>query len=113
MKMKVRKAVFPAAGLGTRFLPATKAQPKEMLPLVDALWVQGKVLQNQGNSGEAVTVLEESLEKARRLPYPYAEARILEQLGETGEALAIFRRLGAGKDIERLEHPAVQVSDPT
>ena len=30
--MKVRKAVFPAAGLGTRFLPATKAQPKEMLP---------------------------------------------------------------------------------
>src|SRR5207247_11193885 len=31
----VRKAVFPAAGLGTRFLPATKAQPKEMLPLVD------------------------------------------------------------------------------
>ena len=33
--MKVRKAVFPAAGLGTRFLPATKAQPKEMLPLVD------------------------------------------------------------------------------
>ena len=35
MPMKVRKAVFPAAGLGTRFLPATKAQPKEMLPLVD------------------------------------------------------------------------------
>src|SRR5512141_2386939 len=32
---KIRKAVFPAAGLGTRFLPATKAQPKEMLPLVD------------------------------------------------------------------------------
>jgi hypothetical protein len=31
--MKVRKAVFPAAGLGTRFLPATKAQPKEMLPI--------------------------------------------------------------------------------
>ena len=31
----MRKAVFPAAGLGTRFLPATKAQPKEMLPLVD------------------------------------------------------------------------------
>ena len=33
--MKVRKAVIPAAGLGTRFLPATKAQPKEMLPIVD------------------------------------------------------------------------------
>jgi len=40
MKMKVRKAVFPAAGLGTRFLPATKAMPKEMLPLVDKPIIQ-------------------------------------------------------------------------
>jgi UTP--glucose-1-phosphate uridylyltransferase len=38
--MKVRKGVFPAAGLGTRFLPATKAQPKEMLPLVDKPMIQ-------------------------------------------------------------------------
>jgi UTP--glucose-1-phosphate uridylyltransferase len=37
---KVRKAIFPAAGLGTRFLPATKAQPKEMLPLVDKPIIQ-------------------------------------------------------------------------
>ena len=36
----IRKAVFPAAGLGTRFLPATKAQPKEMLPLVDKPIIQ-------------------------------------------------------------------------
>jgi UTP--glucose-1-phosphate uridylyltransferase len=36
----VKKAVFPAAGLGTRFLPATKAQPKEMLPLVDKPTIQ-------------------------------------------------------------------------
>jgi UTP--glucose-1-phosphate uridylyltransferase len=40
MAKKVRKAVFPAAGLGTRFLPATKAQPKEMLPLVDKPIIQ-------------------------------------------------------------------------
>lgn len=40
MVPKVRKAVFPAAGLGTRFLPATKAQPKEMLPLVDKPLIQ-------------------------------------------------------------------------
>jgi UTP--glucose-1-phosphate uridylyltransferase len=40
MSMKVRKAVFPAAGLGTRFLPATKAQPKEMLPVVDKPIIQ-------------------------------------------------------------------------
>lgn len=38
--LKVRKAVFPAAGLGTRFLPATKAMPKEMLPLVDKPIIQ-------------------------------------------------------------------------
>src|SRR3974377_2171246 len=40
MILKVRKAVFPAAGLGTRFLPATKAMPKEMLPLVDKPLIQ-------------------------------------------------------------------------
>src|SRR5438094_7890168 len=38
--MRISKAVFPAAGLGTRFLPATKAQPKEMLPLVDKPLIQ-------------------------------------------------------------------------
>ncbi|MBY8914318.1 UTP--glucose-1-phosphate uridylyltransferase GalU [Bacillus sp. YC2] len=40
MNKKVRKAVIPAAGLGTRFLPATKAQPKEMLPIVDKPAIQ-------------------------------------------------------------------------
>jgi UTP--glucose-1-phosphate uridylyltransferase len=40
MVTSIRKAVFPAAGLGTRFLPATKAQPKEMLPLVDKPTIQ-------------------------------------------------------------------------
>jgi UTP--glucose-1-phosphate uridylyltransferase len=40
MQMKVRKAIIPAAGLGTRFLPATKAQPKEMLPIVDKPTIQ-------------------------------------------------------------------------
>src|SRR5438094_9839765 len=38
--MSIRKAVMPVAGLGTRFLPATKAQPKEMLPIVDKPLVQ-------------------------------------------------------------------------
>jgi UTP--glucose-1-phosphate uridylyltransferase len=40
MKKRVRKAVFPVAGLGTRFLPATKAMPKEMLPVVDRPLIQ-------------------------------------------------------------------------
>jgi UTP--glucose-1-phosphate uridylyltransferase len=43
MTTAVRKAIFPAAGLGTRFLPATKAQPKEMLPLVDKPIIQYSV----------------------------------------------------------------------
>ena len=38
--MKVRRAIIPAAGLGTRFLPATKAQPKEMLPILDKPTIQ-------------------------------------------------------------------------
>src|SRR4051794_466355 len=38
--MKIRKAVIPAAGLGTRFLPATKAIPKEMIPIVDTPMIQ-------------------------------------------------------------------------
>lgn len=40
MKTRIRKAIFPAAGLGTRFLPATKASPKEMLPIVDKPMIQ-------------------------------------------------------------------------
>src|ERR1700709_1575953 len=47
----VRKAVFPAAGLGTRFLPATKAQPKEMLPLVDKPIIQYGVEEASASGG--------------------------------------------------------------
>src|SRR5512136_2665040 len=46
----VRKAVIPAAGLGTRFLPATKAQPKEMLPIIDTPTIQ-YVVQEAVDSG--------------------------------------------------------------
>lgn len=48
--MKVRKAIIPAAGLGTRFLPATKAQPKEMLPIVDKPSLQ-YIIEEAVNSG--------------------------------------------------------------
>ena len=40
LQMKIKKVFIPAAGLGTRFLPATKAQPKEMLPIVDKPTIQ-------------------------------------------------------------------------
>ncbi len=47
-KKRVKKAVFPAAGLGTRFLPATKASPKEMLPIVDKPMIQYAVEEAEG-----------------------------------------------------------------
>ena len=48
--MKIRKAIIPAAGLGTRFLPATKSQPKEMLPIVDKPTIQ-YIVEEAVNSG--------------------------------------------------------------
>src|SRR5262247_3363162 len=54
MLAKVRKAVFPAAGLGTRFLPATKVIPKEMLPLVDKPLIQYGVEEALGSGIEDV-----------------------------------------------------------
>ncbi|WP_057538771.1 UTP--glucose-1-phosphate uridylyltransferase GalU [Paraclostridium sordellii] len=50
MKKRVRKAIIPAAGLGTRFLPATKSQPKEMLPIVDKPTLQ-YIIEEAVNSG--------------------------------------------------------------
>src|SRR5712675_3364230 len=57
MKMKVRKAVFPAAGLGTRFLPATKAQPKEMLPIVDKPIIQYGVEEAMASGCDQILII--------------------------------------------------------
>src|SRR5450755_2333260 len=57
MKMKVRKAVFPAAGLGTRFLPATKAQPKEMLPIVDKPIIQYGVEEAMASGCDQIVII--------------------------------------------------------
>jgi len=57
MTRKVRKAVFPAAGLGTRFLPATKASPKEMLPLVDKPLIQYSVEEAVASGIESVLIV--------------------------------------------------------
>lgn len=57
MTQKVRKAVFPAAGLGTRFLPATKASPKEMLPLVDKPLIQYSVEEAVASGIESVLIV--------------------------------------------------------
>ncbi|MBC7899032.1 MAG: UTP--glucose-1-phosphate uridylyltransferase GalU [Saprospiraceae bacterium] len=57
MSNKVRKAVFPAAGLGTRFLPATKASPKEMLPLVDKPLIQYSVEEAVASGIESILII--------------------------------------------------------
>lgn len=57
MRQKIRKAVFPAAGLGTRFLPATKASPKEMLPLVDKPLIQYSIEEAVASGIESVLIV--------------------------------------------------------
>jgi UTP--glucose-1-phosphate uridylyltransferase len=57
MPKKVRKAVFPAAGLGTRFLPVTKAQPKEMLPLVDKPIIQYGVEEAMASGCDQILII--------------------------------------------------------
>src|SRR5213078_2933472 len=57
MPQRVRKAVFPAAGLGTRFLPATKASPKEMLPLVDKPLIQYVIEEAVASGIESVIIV--------------------------------------------------------
>jgi len=55
--MKIRKAIIPAAGLGTRFLPATKAQPKEMLPIVDKPTIQYIVEEAVASGIESILIV--------------------------------------------------------
>ncbi len=54
---KIRKAIFPAAGLGTRFLPATKASPKEMLPLVDKPLIQYAIEEAVASGIESILII--------------------------------------------------------
>jgi UTP--glucose-1-phosphate uridylyltransferase len=94
MKMRVRKAVFPAAGLGTRFLPATKAQPKEMLPLVDKPIIQYGVEEAMASgcdqiiivTGRGKTAIEDHFDVS------YELEKMLEERGKT-ELLAIVREI--------------------
>ena len=87
---RVKKAVFPAAGLGTRFLPATKAQPKEMLPLVDTPTIQ-YVVEEAVASGLAEIILvtgrnkraiEDHFDAAFELEYYLQDRGKLEELAQ-------------------------------
>ena len=82
--MRVRKAVFPAAGWGTRFLPATKAQPKEMLPLVDKPVIQYAVEEAVAAGIEQVIIVTSSQKRAieDHFDLDYELEHLLEEKGE-------------------------------
>jgi len=94
MTMKVRKAVFPAAGLGTRFLPATKAQPKEMLPLVDKPIIQYGVEEAMASGCNQILIITGRGKQAieDHFDVSYELERMLEERGKT-DLLKIVRSI--------------------
>ena len=94
MKMKARKAIFPAAGLGTRFLPATKAQPKEMLPLVDKPIIQYGVEEALAAGCDQIIIITGRGKSAieDHFDVSYELEKMLEEKGKT-ELLAIVRQI--------------------
>jgi UTP--glucose-1-phosphate uridylyltransferase len=93
--MRVRKAVFPAAGWGTRFLPATKAQPKEMLPLVDKPVIQYGVEEAVAAGIEQVIIVTSSQKRAieDHFDHSFELESLLEQRGDI-EMLRRVRQIG-------------------
>ena len=92
--MKVRKAVFPAAGLGTRFLPATKAQPKEMLPLVDKPIIQYGVEEAMASGCNQILIITGRGKQAieDHFDVSYELEHMLEERGKT-DLLQIVRSI--------------------
>ena len=92
---KVRKAVLPVAGLGTRFLPATKAQPKEMLPVVDKPLIQYAVEEAVASGIEDIILVtshgKDSIEEHFNADHDLVS--LLESRGKQDEA-ALVRRTG-------------------
>src|SRR3954469_14582541 len=93
-KMKVRKAVFPAAGLGTRFLPATKSMPKEMLPLVDKPIIQYGVEEALAAGCDQIIIVTGRGKSAieDHFDVSYELERMLEDRGKT-DLLTIVRQI--------------------
>ncbi len=90
----VRKAVFPAAGLGTRFLPATKAQPKEMLPLVDKPIIQYGVEEALAAGCDQIIIITGRGKSAieDHFDTSYELEKILEEKGKT-DLLKVVRQI--------------------
>src|SRR3989442_11612544 len=81
---RIAKGVFPAAGLGTRFLPATKAQPKEMLPLVDKPLIQYVIEEAVGAGIRNITIVTGRGKNAieDHFDVSYELERVLEERGK-------------------------------
>jgi UTP--glucose-1-phosphate uridylyltransferase len=100
--MHVRKAVFPAAGWGTRFLPATKAQPKEMLPLVDKPVIQYAVEEAVEAGIEQVIIVTSSQKRAIEDHFDISVE--LEQLLEARGDIEMLRQIRAISDLAQISY---------
>jgi UTP--glucose-1-phosphate uridylyltransferase len=100
--MRVRKAVFPAAGWGTRFLPATKAQPKEMLPLVDKPVIQYAVEEAVEAGIEQVIIITSSQKRAIEDHFDINVE--LEQLLEARGDIDMLRQIRAISDLAQISY---------
>ncbi len=102
MAQRVRKAVFPAAGLGTRFLPVTKASPKEMLPLVDKPLIQYVVEEAVASGIESIIIVtgrgKASIEDHFDVSFE------LEQLLEARGKPNLLKEMRAISDIARISY---------
>ncbi len=101
MAVRVRKAIFPVGGLGTRFLPATKAMPKEMLPVVDKPLIQYAVEEAQAAgieefifvTGRGKEAIEDHFDRSFELE------RTLDERGKTSELAALHAWMPKAGDI--------------
>src|SRR3954471_16682205 len=100
--MRVRKAVFPAAGWGTRFLPATKAQPKEMLPLLDKPIIQYGVEEAVAAGIEQIIIVTSTHKGAieDHFDLNYELEKVLEEKGEIEK----LRQVRAITDLAQLAY---------
>ena len=94
-RAKVRKAVLPVAGLGTRFLPVTKAVPKEMLPIVDVPSIQLIVEECVGSGVEEIILVTSR-----------GKSALEDHFDRAGELEALLEKKGKTEDLARARRPA-------
>lgn len=93
--MKIRKVIIPAAGLGTRFLPATKSQPKEMLPIVDKPCIQYLVEEAVASGIREIIIITGSDKKSIENHFSFS-SKLYSHLKKNGKTKAL-------KELERIE----------